>query len=88
MLTYVYRSRLKNQMWYGVLGFKETFASTCRRLDRKIKLEADGQVGLFGLVWGYLQWVCFVFVLKSWTVSSQILLHAYTHLKLACIHRL
>eukprot|EP00730_Choanoeca_flexa_P001168 TRINITY_DN10512_c0_g1_i4.p2 TRINITY_DN10512_c0_g1~~TRINITY_DN10512_c0_g1_i4.p2 ORF type:complete len:452 (+),score=123.62 TRINITY_DN10512_c0_g1_i4:2105-3460(+) len=35
---------MKNQMWYGLMGLRETFVSTCRRLDRKIKLEADGRV--------------------------------------------
>ncbi|EGD77063.1 hypothetical protein PTSG_07403 [Salpingoeca rosetta] len=38
------RSRLKNKMWYGVMGAREMAAPSCKNLHRRIKLECDGKV--------------------------------------------
>ena len=43
-LIYSRRSRLKNQMWYGVLGGKEMMQQTCKNLQKTIVLECDGRV--------------------------------------------
>lgn len=42
-MNYMYRSRTKNMMWYGVLGGKEIMHNTYRNLDQRIQLECDGQ---------------------------------------------
>ena len=36
------RNRIKNQMWYGVLGGKEMLAQTCKNLNERITLVCDG----------------------------------------------
>eukprot|EP00047_Mylnosiga_fluctuans_P024021 m.151041 g.151041 ORF g.151041 m.151041 type:complete len:456 (+) comp9754_c0_seq6:1617-2984(+) len=38
------RSRLRNQMWYGVLGGRELVTQSCRNLNKSLVLECDGQV--------------------------------------------
>eukprot|EP00043_Microstomoeca_roanoka_P015699 m.157587 g.157587 ORF g.157587 m.157587 type:complete len:1060 (+) comp16311_c3_seq1:114-3293(+) len=38
------RSRLKNKMWYGIMGAKEMASPSCKNLHRRIKLECDGKV--------------------------------------------
>lgn len=37
------RSRMKNQMWYGVLGTKEMINQTCKNLHNRLILECDGK---------------------------------------------
>eukprot|EP00051_Salpingoeca_urceolata_P018864 m.268602 g.268602 ORF g.268602 m.268602 type:complete len:1147 (+) comp19295_c0_seq3:772-4212(+) len=36
------RSRLKNQMWYGMLGAQQLIARTCRNYHKRLRLECDG----------------------------------------------
>eukprot|EP00053_Salpingoeca_punica_P019233 m.193166 g.193166 ORF g.193166 m.193166 type:complete len:1123 (-) comp17594_c0_seq1:472-3840(-) len=36
------RSRIKNQMWYGVLGGREMFSGTCRNLQSRLEVYCDG----------------------------------------------
>lgn len=38
------KSRIKNQMWYGVLGGKEMMQQTCKNLQKALVLECDGKV--------------------------------------------
>lgn len=38
------RSRVKNQMWYALMGSRQMLAQSCRNLHRRIKLECDGVV--------------------------------------------
>ena len=38
------RSRMKNQMWYGMLGTKEMIHQTCKNLHQRLVLECDGEV--------------------------------------------
>ncbi|XP_072602456.1 diacylglycerol kinase kappa isoform X1 [Vulpes vulpes] len=38
-----YNSRLKNKMWYGLLGSKEVFQCSYRKLEERIHLECDGE---------------------------------------------
>eukprot|EP00052_Salpingoeca_macrocollata_P015685 m.125202 g.125202 ORF g.125202 m.125202 type:complete len:1071 (-) comp19772_c0_seq1:251-3463(-) len=37
------RSRIKNQMWYGLLGSKEVFANSCKNLQRRVELYCDSK---------------------------------------------
>ncbi|XP_051034472.1 diacylglycerol kinase kappa [Phodopus roborovskii] len=39
-----YNSRLKNKIWYGLLGSKELLQRSYRKLEERIHLECDGQV--------------------------------------------
>ena len=36
------RSRVKNQMWYGMLGGREMIVNTCKNLQQRIRLKCDG----------------------------------------------
>uniref|UniRef100_A0A8P0SKB6 Diacylglycerol kinase n=1 Tax=Canis lupus familiaris TaxID=9615 RepID=A0A8P0SKB6_CANLF len=36
-------SRLKNKMWYGLLGSKELFQRSYRKLEERVHLECDGE---------------------------------------------
>uniref|UniRef100_A0A8P0T0E9 diacylglycerol kinase (ATP) n=1 Tax=Canis lupus familiaris TaxID=9615 RepID=A0A8P0T0E9_CANLF len=38
-----YNSRLKNKMWYGLLGSKELFQRSYRKLEERVHLECDGE---------------------------------------------
>jgi len=38
------RSRMKNQMWYGYLGVKQTLVNSYKNLHKRITIEADGVV--------------------------------------------
>ncbi|XP_039331535.1 diacylglycerol kinase kappa [Saimiri boliviensis] len=38
-----YNSRLKNKMWYGLLGSKELLQRTYRKLEERVHLECDGE---------------------------------------------
>ncbi|VFV43917.1 diacylglycerol kinase kappa [Lynx pardinus] len=38
-----YNSRLKNKMWYGLLGSKELLQRSYRKLEERIHLECDGE---------------------------------------------
>lgn len=37
-----FRSRVKNQMWYGILGSKEMLLNTCKNLHHRLRLKCDG----------------------------------------------
>ncbi|KAG8521165.1 Diacylglycerol kinase kappa, partial [Galemys pyrenaicus] len=39
-----YNSRLKNKMWYGLLGSKELLQRSYRNLEERVHLECDGEV--------------------------------------------
>ncbi|XP_003505849.1 diacylglycerol kinase kappa isoform X1, partial [Cricetulus griseus] len=39
-----YNSRLKNKLWYGLLGSKELLQRSYRKLEERIHLECDGEV--------------------------------------------
>ncbi|XP_008591408.1 PREDICTED: diacylglycerol kinase kappa, partial [Galeopterus variegatus] len=39
-----YNSRLKNKMWYGLLGSKELLQRSYRKLEERVQLECDGEV--------------------------------------------
>ena len=36
------RSRMKNQMWYTVMGTRELLNQSCKKFEKRIKLECDG----------------------------------------------
>ena len=38
------RSRLKNKMWYGIMGAREMASPSCKNLHKRIKLVCDGKV--------------------------------------------
>nr|XP_044619124.1 diacylglycerol kinase kappa [Equus asinus] len=38
-----YNSRIKNKMWYGLLGSKELFHRSYRKLEERVRLECDGE---------------------------------------------
>uniref|UniRef100_A0A2K6JTG5 Diacylglycerol kinase n=1 Tax=Rhinopithecus bieti TaxID=61621 RepID=A0A2K6JTG5_RHIBE len=38
-----YNSRLKNKMWYGLLGTKELLQRSYRKLEERVHLECDGE---------------------------------------------
>ncbi|XP_016008754.2 diacylglycerol kinase kappa [Rousettus aegyptiacus] len=38
-----YNSRLKNKMWYGLLGSKELLQRSYRKLEERVHLECDGE---------------------------------------------
>ncbi|KAB0353410.1 hypothetical protein FD755_023887, partial [Muntiacus reevesi] len=38
-----YNSRFKNKMWYGLLGSKELFQRSYRKLEERVHLECDGE---------------------------------------------
>ncbi|XP_044091395.1 diacylglycerol kinase kappa [Neovison vison] len=38
-----YNSRFKNKMWYGLLGSKELFHRSYRKLEERVHLECDGE---------------------------------------------
>ncbi|XP_028378811.1 diacylglycerol kinase kappa [Phyllostomus discolor] len=38
-----YNSRLKNKMWYGLLGSKELLQHSYRKLEERVHLECDGE---------------------------------------------
>ncbi|KAM9669520.1 diacylglycerol kinase kappa [Dama dama] len=38
-----YNSRIKNKMWYGLLGSKELFQRSYRKLEERVHLECDGE---------------------------------------------
>ena len=38
----VCRSRVKNQMWYGLLGSREMLFNSCKNLQQRIRLKCDG----------------------------------------------
>lgn len=42
--VFVYRSRAKNKVLYGILGGREFFSNSQKYLERKITLECDGHV--------------------------------------------
>ncbi len=44
MCPLLHRSRAKNKMLYGYLGGKEFLTNSQRYLERRIKLECDGEV--------------------------------------------
>ncbi|XP_069922941.1 diacylglycerol kinase kappa [Oryctolagus cuniculus] len=39
-----YNSRLKNKIWYGLLGSKELLQRSYRNLEERVRLECDGEV--------------------------------------------
>uniref|UniRef100_A0A8C5KC36 Diacylglycerol kinase n=1 Tax=Jaculus jaculus TaxID=51337 RepID=A0A8C5KC36_JACJA len=39
-----YNSRLKNKIWYGLLGSKELLQRSYRKLEERVHLECDGEV--------------------------------------------